>query len=235
MHDAAGAKTTVSEFIRRSFLFPSFLCGPILLSGQTWIREKFLRPQDVWLICTGLIKVLILLPFWNAHFETGLLLPFQPDVSGVMNLLKTGIYRYVQLYLDFSGIIDIAVGVCGLLGMRIRHNFKKPWLASSVGDFWRRWHITLGAWMRRHVYNPLGKTRFALFLVFLLVGAWHGLKFHFFLWGALHGLAITIERLVSSRWNVPEFLARQPIAMRGLRIVLTQLFITLSWVLFFWA
>jgi alginate O-acetyltransferase complex protein AlgI len=89
--------------------------------------------------------------------------------------------------------------------------------------------------MRRHVYNPLGKTRFALFLVFLLVGAWHGLKFHFFLWGALHGLAITIERLVSSRWNVPEFLARQPIAMRGLRIVLTQLFITLSWVLFFWA
>lgn len=235
MHDAASSKTSISEFIRRSFLFPSFLCGPIILSGQTWIRTKFLRPQDVWLICLGLIKVLILLPFWNSHVETGLLLPFKSDLSGFLNLFKTGLYRYVQLYLDFSGIIDIGVGLCGLFGIRIRHNFKKPWLASSVGDFWRRWHITLGAWMRRHVYNPLGKTKFALFLVFLLVGAWHGLKFHFILWGALHGLAITIERFASSRWNVPEFLASHTLVMRGVRILLTQLFVTLSWVLFFWA
>ncbi len=233
MHDAASARLPFSAFLRQSFPFPAFLCGPIALSGQTWPRNEFMRPRDAWLICAGLCKILILLPVWNLYMETGVLLPWRPDLAGWSNLFRTGLYRYAQLYLDFSGATDVAVGLAGLMGLRIRHNFRRPWLAVSVSDFWRRWHITLGAWMRRHVYIPSGRGSAGILLVFVLVGAWHGLRIHFILWGLIHAAAILIER----RWLSRAFRragGKHPVAVRWSSVLLTQTFICLSWVVFFW-
>ena len=108
----------------------------------------------------------------------------------------------LQIYFDFSGYSDMAIGIARMFGFRFPENFNYPYSATSIQDFWRRWHITLSAWFRDYVYVPLGgnrgslwRTTINLWIVFLLCGAWHGASWNFIVWGMWHGLFLSIERI----------------------------------------
>lgn len=116
-----------------------------------------------------------------------------------------GILAYtMQIYFDFSGYSDMAIGLGRMLGFKIPENFDSPYTSRSITEFWRRWHITLGSWMRNYLYIPLGGNRVQspyrlymnLFIVFLASGLWHGASWNFIFWGAYHGFFLVIERLI---------------------------------------
>jgi alginate O-acetyltransferase complex protein AlgI len=138
----------------------------------------------------------------------------------------------VQIYFDFSGYSDMAIGLGRMFGFRFPENFNRPYSSVSVTDFWRRWHMTLSRWFRDYVYIPLGgnrgtraRTSFNLLFVFLLTGIWHGAAWTFVLWGLAYGVLLVIERLTGvSRW--PEE------RLAAVRRAATLLVVILLWVLF---
>ena len=108
------------------------------------------------------------------------------------------------LYMDFSGYSDMAIGMAAMMGFEFKENFDFPYLSTSVSEFWRRWHISLGAWFREYLYFPLGGSRkgnvyLNLFIVFLATGIWHGSAWVYLLWGAYHGLFVVIERYIMKK------------------------------------
>jgi alginate O-acetyltransferase complex protein AlgI len=115
-----------------------------------------------------------------------------------------GILAYTfQIYFDFSGYTDMAIGIAKMIGFKFPENFNNPYISGSITEFWRRWHISLGAWMRNYLYIPLGGNKvptkrrlyFNLWFVFLASGFWHGASWSFVLWGAYHGLFLVLERI----------------------------------------
>jgi alginate O-acetyltransferase complex protein AlgI len=137
----------------------------------------------------------------------------------------------MQLYFDFSGYSDMAIGLGKMLGFEFLENFNLPYISSSITEFWRRWHISLSNWMREYLYVPLGGNRVApwrvymnLWIVFLLSGFWHGASWNFIVWGALHGAALTVERLAAKQ-HMPKWPA-------SLAIPRTFLLVTVAWVFF---
>lgn len=150
-----------------------------------------------------------------------------------------GIYGYaIQIYADFSGYTDIAIGVALLLGIRFPLNFDSPYIATSLQDFWRRWHMTLSRWLRDYLYIPLGGNRGSklftyrnLFLVMLLGGLWHGANWTFVAWGSIHGGYLIAERVVKERW-VGHEIGLSPKLVKGLQWFLTFNVVCLAWVFF---
>lgn len=189
--------------------FPQLVAGPIVRAAAfiPQLYQKYrLREEEfshaVYLILKGLFKKLIiadLLAFnlvdkvFNAPWA----------YSGLENL--GSIYAYaIQIYCDFSGYTDIAIGLALIFGFKIPINFNSPYHATSVTDFWRRWHISLSRWLRDYLYIPLGgnrkgklRTYFNLIVTMLLGGLWHGASWRFVIWGAIHGAALTLEKFVS--------------------------------------
>jgi alginate O-acetyltransferase complex protein AlgI len=138
----------------------------------------------------------------------------------------------MQIYFDFSGYSDMAIGLARMFGLRFPENFNRPYSAVSVTDFWRRWHMTLSRWFRDYVYIPLGGSRGSqartcvnLMFVFLLTGAWHGAAWTFVLWGVYNGALLVGERLTGIRTLPDERLA-------NVRRAGTFLVVVLGWVLF---
>ena len=136
-----------------------------------------------------------------------------------------------QIYFDFSGYSDMAIGIGRMLGFNFPENFRYPYTARSIREFWRRWHITLSTWFRDYLYIPLGgnrkgtsRTIFHLILVFFLCGLWHGASWNFVIWGLFHGLFLGLER---TKWG--EWLERLPIILRHTYVLLVVL---VSWVFF---
>jgi len=123
-------------------------------------------------------------------------------------LIWTGLLCYAfQIYFDFSGYSDMAIGLGRMFGFSFPENFDFPYVSRSITEFWRRWHMSLSRWFRDYLYIPLGGNRISeprtylnLMIVFLLCGLWHGARWTFLLWGAFHGLALTVERLSAARW-----------------------------------
>ena len=153
------------------------------------------------------------------------------DEYGVAILLATVLYSF-QIYCDFSGYSDMAIGIARYLGFDIGKNFDHPYLSKSVGEFWRRWHISLSSWLRDYVYIPLGGSRVALpriylnlLITFLVSGIWHGSSWNFVIWGLLHGAYQCIGRATKSFWErikVPAII----------RIFITFCLVTFAWILF---
>ena len=138
----------------------------------------------------------------------------------------------LQLYFDFSGYSDMAIGLAKCFGFDFAKNFDYPYLSTSISEFWRRWHISLGAWFRDYVYIPLGGNRCSkhrqlinLAVVWLLTGLWHGSAWNFVLWGVYHGIFVILEKFV-----LKDFLPKIP---KALRIFITVLLVFFGWVLFF--
>jgi D-alanyl-lipoteichoic acid acyltransferase DltB (MBOAT superfamily) len=185
--------------------FPQLVAGPIarprLLLPQLLERRLVGAPliqEGLALILIGYFKKVgvadVLAPLVNARFV-------HPDAWSSAGLLS-GLYLFaLQIYCDFSGYTDIARGVSKLFGIELLTNFKRPYFASSIGDFWHRWHISLSTWLRDYLYIPLGGSRLGtrrtylnLLLTMLLGGLWHGANWTFVVWGGLHGLFLSLNR-----------------------------------------
>ena len=137
----------------------------------------------------------------------------------------------MQIYFDFSAYSDMAIGIGKIFGFHFNENFNYPYIASSVTDFWRRWHISLSTWFRDYVYIPLGGNRcsaarhiFNLAVVWLLTGLWHGASWNFIAWGAYYGLLLILEKFVFHK-----ILSKIP---RWIRHILTMFIVIIGWVFF---
>ena len=155
--------------------------------------------------------------------------------SGSSYLLATVFFAF-QIYCDFSAYSDIAIGSSQVMGFELLRNFRRPYFATSIGDFWRRWHISLSTWFRDYVYIPLGGNRDGfwkmnqnIFTVFLVSGIWHGARWTFVLWGIYHGVCLLIETIASRFLPAP--LPAGPVR-RWLQTAVTFPIACLSWVLF---
>ncbi|GHV18432.1 hypothetical protein FACS189493_7850 [Spirochaetia bacterium] len=138
-----------------------------------------------------------------------------------------------QIYCDFSGYSDIAIGTARVLGFNLMTNFRKPYCSQSITEFWRRWHISLSTWLKDYLYIPLGGNRkgaarqkLNLLITFLISGLWHGAAWHFVFWGLLHGLFQIIERSIPKRINAA--LNKVPLV----RVCITFLLVCFAWVFF---
>src|SRR4030095_1571990 len=137
----------------------------------------------------------------------------------------------LQIYFDFSGYTDMAIGLAAMMGFRFIENFNDPYMSQSIGDFWRRWHISLSTWFRDYVFYPLERRRLPvigqslnILIVFLLTGLWHGVTISFIVWGLLHGFFIVLEGAFLNRW-----LQR---ALQPIRHVYAIAAILLTWLVF---
>lgn len=148
-------------------------------------------------------------------------------------VLWIGSFAYtLQIYFDFSGYSDMAIGLGRILGFRFCENFNLPYISKSINEFWRRWHISLSSWFRDYVYIPLGGNRNHVYLnlgiVFLLTGIWHGASWTFVLWGIINGLFVIFERIVKDKYVT----SSNGIVIRIVSRIYTLFVINLSWVLF---
>lgn len=219
-----------------AFFFPTLTSGPILRPSRFFPQlrsENFLKPtwQDLsaglYAISLGMAKKVLLADPLGTVVANGWAMVgnLTAPAAWIVMLAYT-----LQLYLDFSGYCDIAAGCARLLGIRLPVNFNSPYRSLSVGEFWKRWHITLTSFLRECLYFPLGGSRkgagrayLNILIVFLVSGFWHGAGWTFLVWGGLHGLAQIVERM----WG------KQRMALpKSVQWILTFLFVNLAWVFF---
>ncbi len=193
-------------------LFPKLIAGPIIpyhdFAGQidthTDNETSENRLRGLYRFGIGLGKKVLIANVMGAAADTIFNIHTNP---GTITAWLGAISYTFQIYFDFSGYSDMAIGLGQMMGFRFPENFNNPFTAVSITDFWRRWHITLGNWMRNYLYIPLGGNRapkwrvfFNLWLVFLASGLWHGAAWGYVIWGAYHGFFLVTERLFLGRW-----------------------------------
>lgn len=231
-------KRDPSQVLLFVFLFPRSIAGPIvrLREIQHELREPRPRVEQVSAGATrfayGLAKKVLIAdqiaPVADAAFAAA------SDGSLTTSAAWIGALAYaLQLYFDFSGYSDMAIGIGMMLGFRLPENFNRPYSSVSITDFWRRWHMTLSRWFRDYVYISLGGNRGGerttyrnLAIVFVLTGFWHGAQWAFVLWGLYHGAWMLIERRMG--WRAVDGKVR----FVPLRRALTFLIVLIGWVLF---
>ncbi|MFD0914996.1 MBOAT family O-acyltransferase [Pseudahrensia aquimaris] len=215
--DVEARRSPLDVLLYISF-FPQLVAGPIVRASA--FLPQLERPQHftrrlaafgLTLVAVGLFKKMVV----ANTLATSLVDPIfiaPSDYSSLMLLI--GIYGYaVQIYCDFSGYSDIAIGTAALLGFRFKPNFDQPYRAQSLQDFWRRWHISLSQWLRDYLYIPLGGSRLGewktlrnVFLTMFLGGLWHGAAWTFIIWGSIHGFWLVMERAAfgggEKRWGI---------------------------------
>ena len=184
--------------------FPQLVAGPIERSAHllSQFREKHYFQSEKFiegskLFIWGLFKKIViadrLAPYVDRIYE-------HPEIYSGSTLAVATLFFAIQIYCDFSGYSDMAIGSARILGFRLMQNFNLPYLAGSIGNFWKRWHISLSSWFGDYLYIPLGGNRvkyprwvFNIFVVFLVSGFWHGASWTFIVWGALHALYYLLE------------------------------------------
>jgi len=231
------AKSLLDVMLLMSF-FPHLVAGPIVRASDLLPQfdraprlTREMATHGLLLICWGLFKKTVI----ASELSTRLVDPvfFDPSSYGALDLLAA-VYGYaVQIYCDFSAYSDMAIGIAALLGYSFPRNFDQPYRASSMQDFWRRWHISLSSWLRDYLYVPLGGGKKGLirsclnvFITMLLGGLWHGAAWTFVAWGALHGGVQVVERL--GRSVIGE--GKGPPAWLG--VLVTFHIVCLGWILF---
>ena len=188
--------------------FPHLLAGPILhhsemmpqfVSRWNWAVRWRNVAVGLFIFSIGLFKKVVIADTFATWANTGF------DVATTLNFFEawaTSLSYTLQLYFDFSGYTDMAIGISLMFNIRLPINFNSPYKAKDIQDFWRRWHITLSRFLRDYIYIPLGGNKVGryhnytnLFAVFLIGGLWHGAAWTFVIWGALHGGAIVLHRI----------------------------------------
>ncbi len=215
--------------------FPLLIAGPIIryadvaqqLVSRVMSLEKF--AYGVRRFAVGLGKKVLIANSMAVPADAIFALPAD-QLS--MPVAWFGVIAYgLQIYFDFSGYSDMAIGLGAMLGFTFLENFNYPYISTSIKDFWRRWHISLSSWFRDYLYIPLGgnrgstaRTYFNLVFVFFVTGLWHGASWTFVMWGLFHGLFLIVERLWPKRW--------QRSSLRPLAHIYTLVVVLLGWVLF---
>ena len=222
--------------------FPHLIAGPIVRGTELLPQIRSMRnPDDVhyveafWLISAGLAKKVVLSSYLSAYVvDPVFAAPHQHSALEVL----FAIWGYaVQIYADFSGYTDIAIGLALLMGFRFPVNFKRPYTAIDLQDFWRRWHITLSFWLRDYLYIPLGGNRGSqtrvsvnLLVTMLLGGLWHGASWTFVFWGAYHG----VGQIIGHRRRAARIAAGLPAEPEGRGRVAWARFVTFQVVCLGW-
>lgn len=218
--------------------FPQLVAGPIVrareflpqIRSQQEITREMLY-TGIYRFIKGLIKKAIFADFIAQYCD--LVYANPGGFGGFENLMA--MYGYtLQIYMDFSGYSDMAIGLSLMLGFKIPENFKSPYVSKNVGEFWSRWHITLSTWFRDYVYIPLGGNRkgefnmyLFIFITFLVSGLWHGAHWKFVVWGAMHGAGLMVGRFFDQRNLIPKFISNKFVAW-----FLTFQFVAVTWILF---
>ena len=224
------------DFMLYIMLFPKMIAGPIVrfheIAGQITDRSAFdtvdQKLAGAFRFVIGLAKKVLIANVLGQQAD--LIFRLDPaTLSAPLAWLGALAYTF-QIYFDFSGYSDMAIGLGRMMGFQFPENFNNPYVSRSITEFWQRWHITLGRWMRDYLYIPLGGNRVKpsrlyinLWTVFILSGFWHGAAWNFIAWGAFHGLFLVLDRL---------FLLRIYRRVGVLSIVPTFLVTVVGWVLF---
>lgn len=226
----------LANYLLFILLFPQMIAGPIVKYHQISSQlENRVETSDDRLLgfyrfCMGLAKKVlianVMAVYANQILDSNL-------TYASTNTVWLGILAYTfQIYFDFSGYSDMAIGLARMMGFKFPENFDSPYLSKNISEFWRRWHMTLGAFMKEYLYIPLGGNRvksssriyFNLSVVFLLSGLWHGASWNFVLWGAFHGLFLILDRL---------FLIKVLSALGGvLSTIITFFIVAVGWAIF---
>jgi D-alanyl-lipoteichoic acid acyltransferase DltB (MBOAT superfamily) len=220
--------------------FPPLVAGPIIRAAE-FVPQLYRNYQlsmrefslAVFLILNGLIKKMLIADYISINFVDRV---FDNPLlyTGFENLMAA--YGYaIQIYCDFSGYTDIAIGVALILGFQLPINFNSPYKAKNITDFWKRWHISLSTWLRDYLYIPLGGNRhgktvmfIALMLTMLIGGLWHGAATKFVIWGGLHGLALIAHKIWMACLPNKNPRKKQPFK------TVVSIFITFNFVCFAW-
>ena len=219
--------------------FPQLVAGPIVRASdflpqihRPTVVTKEMLGRGVFLIATGLFKKAVISDYISVNFVDRVF--DAPTLyTGLENLFA--VYGYaLQIYCDFSGYSDMAIGIALLLGFHFNINFNSPYQSKSITEFWRRWHISLSTWLRDYLYISLGgnrkgkrRTYINLMITMLLGGLWHGASWRFVIWGALHGVALSIHKWFSSKWRFKN----KPV-LNFACVFVTFHFVCFCWILF---
>lgn len=238
-------QASLVDFALFMSFFPYLAAGPIARASELLPQLKASPPareievtRALYLIALGLAKKVIIGDFLAHSLVDGVF-----SAPGQYSSLDVviGIHAYaVQIYCDFSGYSDMAIGIALLLGFTLPVNFDRPYTAASVREFWRRWHITLSTWIRDYLYIPLGGNRRGrwttyrnVVLTMILAGLWHGAGWTFLVWGALHGVALATEHYVAARRRRRGAPPRTPGKVGSfVGRLLTFEFVVLAWIFF---
>jgi D-alanyl-lipoteichoic acid acyltransferase DltB (MBOAT superfamily) len=226
--------------------FPQLVAGPII-RARDFIPQIRRRPEvsreqfgeGLFLVICGLLKKGVISDYVSLNFVDRIF--DAPTLyTGLENLI--GVYGYaLQIYCDFSGYSDMAIGIALLLGFRFNINFNSPYCSATITEFWRRWHISLSSWLKDYLYISLGgnrrgriRTCLNLMITMLLGGLWHGASFRFILWGGLHGLSLAVHKWAMQRFPgafKPEG-SQMPLWRRVTGVILTFHLVCLGWIFF---
>lgn len=214
--------------------FPKLVSGPIIkyksISDQLKSRTTSLHQfsYGVERFAFGLAKKVIISDILGSTVDT----IFNLSNNGIdTRTAWIGIISYtLQIYFDFSGYSDMAIGLAHMFGFTFMENFNYPYISKSISEFWRRWHISLSTWFKEYVYIPLGgnRTKYVylnLFIVFTLTGIWHGASYNFIIWGFWHGIFIVLERFIRNK----DFYKKIP---NLIKTFITLFIVIIGWVLF---
>ena len=244
------------EFALFVSFFPQLVAGPILRASHflPQLREKLSKENLTTRLRTITIHhtalrfgiTLMAMGFLKKMFFADNIAPMVNEIFSVplglesFSVIIGAIGFGVQIYCDFSGYSDIAIGAATILGFHIPANFNKPYFATSPVDFWRRWHISLSTWLRDYLYIPLGgnkksnsRTYVNLLTVMIIGGLWHGASWNFLIWGALHGGYLAIHKIIVKKF--PIFEDNKLLKSKKIKIIsilTTQYFIFLAWLAF---
>jgi alginate O-acetyltransferase complex protein AlgI len=224
------------DFLLYIMLFPKMIAGPIVrfheIAGQLTDRTAFdtidHKLAGLFRFSIGLAKKILIANVMGEQADA--IFKLDPHNLPVAQAWLGALAYTFQIYFDFSGYSDMAIGIGRMIGFQFPENFDSPYISRSITEFWQRWHITLGRWMRDYLYIPLGGNRVRpsrlyinLWTVFILSGFWHGAAWTFIAWGAFHGLFLVLERI---------FLLRLYKSLGALSILPTFLITLIGWVLF---
>jgi len=229
------AKQTFKEILLFIAFWPHLAAGPVLRAKNIFgsiFNNKRLSRDDITLslilIISGLIKKLLIADnigaYVNSNISNGIY------SMNIIDAWTTMIGFAVQIYADFSGYSDMAIGFALLLGFRLPANFNYPYRAKTLTEFWRRWHISLSSWFRDYLYIPLGGSRVGkirtylnIMIVFVLSGIWHGNTLGFAIWGGIHGIVISLEKILYKSYIKIE---------QNIRWFITFIIIVIAWSFF---
>ena len=218
--------------------FPSIRSGPINKASLVMPQLRRLRPYFDYGKAVGGMKMLL----WGMFMKVvvadrvalyvDMVLPSYENYTGLSCFVASILYT-VQIYADFAGYSLMAIGVGKILGFELTENFRRPYFAVSVTDFWHRWHISLSTWLKDYVYIPLGGSRCSkrrnywnIFVTFLVSGIWHGANWTFIIWGCMHGVCQIIEKMLNQqKCNYGWF-------GKSIKIIVTFLIVNFAWIFF---
>ncbi len=225
--------------------FPGLVAGPIV-RARDFIPQMFRSPklskehlgEGLYLIICGLFKKCVISDYISINFVDRIF--DAPTLyTGLENLF--GVYGYaLQIYCDFSGYSDMAIGIALLMGIRFNVNFDSPYQSATITEFWRRWHISLSSWLKDYLYISMGgnrkgkfRTYVNLIVTMLLGGLWHGASMRFILWGALHGVSLAVHKFVMGRFSSFKSTGEEMSSLRRMAgMILTFHLVCLGWIFF---